>query len=394
MDVEMPRRAKESATRAQTQFVTAEQEFLSSHKDPRVKRVAQEARDGVSYSPFEHRVTPNTADGQGGYFVPPVWLIDEYIPGLRAHRIAAGLPRQMDLPPGTNSINVPKLSTLTTVGYQQINNSGLPSQDITDTVVTANAKTMGGFADIALQLLEQSPGAIVDEVVTVDLFAAMDKFEDGEVLQGDANNAATLNGGHLTGIYPATNWSGTNSVTYTDGSPSPAHMAPGVFGPMAAKIAGTRFSAANLKIVVHGGRWFYYSTGLDTSGHPLGETASGGPFNVQAMIDAGLQAEGLVGKLTYLADAPVYIDDNISVTDTTGGGSGQDYAIAGLWDDAWLFSTAARTDVFREILSGSLGVRFRIYKYGAFLLRYGQSFAVATGSGFARPSTGFGDFYR
>jgi hypothetical protein len=162
---------------------------------------------------------------------------------------------------------------------------------------------------------------------------------------------------------------------------------------MASKIARTRFDAENFKVVVHGRRWFYYSPGLDANNRPLGETAAGGPFNIQAALQDGLQAEGLVGRLPYLANAPVYIDDNIGTEDTTGGGAGQDYAIGGLWNDAWLFRSPLRTDVFREVESATLGVRFRLYNYAAFLIRYGQSFAVATGSGFAEPSTGYGDHF-
>lgn len=397
MQRELPKRAKAREERAARQIANAEAEFLARAnvrmQDPKVDRLLREIRsNGMQFNPFERRVTPNSTDGYGGYFVPPIWLEDEYIPGLRAHLIAAGLPRQMDIPAGTNSINVPKLNTLTTVGYQQANNSGLPSRDWTDTFVQSNVKTIGGYSDVAIQLLEQSPHGIVDEVITTDLMAAYNTFLDGEVIAGDGTNAGTLNGGHLKGIYPAKNWD-ANEVTYTDESPAPYHMGPGVFGPIASKIARTRFDAENFRIVLHGRRWFYYSTGLDANNRPLGESAAGGRFNIAAAVQGGLQAEGLVGQLPYLADAPVYIDDNIPTDDTTGGGTGQDVAIGGLWDDAWLFKSPLRTDVFREVESASLGVRFRVYNYTAFLIRYGQSFAVAAGSGFANPSTGYGDHF-
>jgi hypothetical protein len=396
MDVLLRDRDQDREKRAQRQIAEAEAEFLSSFKvrDSKVDRLLYEMREAgaLPYSPFEQRVTPNSTDGYGGYFIPPMWLVDEFIPGLRAHLILAGLPRQMDIPPGTNSINVPRLKTLTIVGYQQANNAGLPSQDWADTFVQANVKTIGGYSDVAVQLLEQSPHGIVDEVITTDMMAAYNKFLDEQVTAGDGTNASTLNGGHLKGVYPYTNWE-ANNVTYTDGSPAPYHMAPGVFGPMASKIARTRFDAENFKVVVHGRRWFYYSTGLDANNRPLGETTAGGPLNIQAELQDGLQAEGLVGRLPYLANAPVYIDDNIGTEDTTGGGSGQDYAIGGLWNDAWLFRSPLRTDVFREVESATLGVRFRLYNYAAFLIRYGQSFAVATGSGFAEPSTGYGDHF-
>ena len=52
----------------------------------------------------------------------------------------------MDLPTGTDSINIPKVATGTAVGYQQANNTGVVTQDWTDTVITANVKTIAGVA--------------------------------------------------------------------------------------------------------------------------------------------------------------------------------------------------------------------------------------------------------
>jgi hypothetical protein len=407
-DVELPKRYAKRDKLAREAFEQAERDFWASHRTNKraADQLARETRGGL-FDPFERRIEPNSTPGQGGYFIPPEWLVDQFIPGLRAHRVVANLPRLMPMPAGTNSINVPKLNTLTVVGYQQANNGGLPSQDWTDTAVTANVKTVGGYSDIALQLLELSPGNIVDEVVTTDLMAAHDKFLDQQIIAGDGLNANSLNGGHLIGIYnpsgtytnnggaSGAGWAGTNTVTYTDGSPSGLHLPQGVFGPMWSKIATNRFVAGgDLKFAIHGSRWGWYSTTPDLNGRPIGETLTGGKFNVQIAEELGLPAEGLAGVLTYLSDAPVYIDDNIPVTDTTGGGTNQDIAMGGLWDDSWLFEDALHTDVFREVLSGSNGVRFRIYGYKAFLVRYGQSFAVATGSGFAKPSTGYGDYFR
>jgi hypothetical protein len=298
----------------------------------------------------------------------------------------------MDLPPGTDSINIPKLSTPTVAGYQSADNAAVPSQDWTDTFVQANVKTAAGQSDVALQLLEQSPNGITDEVITTDLMAAYDQFVGSQVIAGDGANTGQLNGGHVLGMYPAANWS-ANGVTYTDGSPAASHFNQGVFGPMASKISHTRFDTTDFAVVLHGRRWFWYSTAPDANGRPLGETLGGGRYNVAASEDAPLAAFGKVGNLPFLADAPVYIDNNIPTADTTGGGTSQDVAIGALWDDCWLFKGDLRTNVYREVLSGSLGVRFQVYNYFAFLIRYGQSVAVATGSGFAAPSTGFGDTF-
>lgn len=404
VEKEMPKRAAERARRARTQV--AEWEQLDADRQSRGRRSRGYCEvSPLLYDPFvmrdgfdpmaEYRVEPNRADGYGGYFIPPFWLIDEYIPGLRAHLIAAALCRQFDLPPGTDSINIPKLSTLTAVGYQQADNAGVVSQDWTDTFVQANVKTIAGQTDVARQLLEQSPNGIVDEAITTDLTAAFNTFLDQQVLAGDGLNTGTLNGGHLNGLYPSANWSGTNTVTYTDGSPSGQHFQPGAIGPMWSKIARNRYPVSPMDVtyVFHGSRWAWYATSQDVNGRPLVEPDNCGPWNVAARLPETMPAEGLAG-MTNLG-SPVYIDDNVPTNDNGSGSpvsnGTHDVGFAALWDDLWLFRGQTRTEVFREVLSGSLGVRFQLSEYDAFLERYGQSVAIASGSGFAQPSTGFGD---
>lgn len=386
MEVEVPKRIDAAKKRAKAQFVDAES---------RGREASRRVSGGdLTYDPFhrsealagmEQRVEPNRQDGYGGYFIPPLWLPEQYIPGLRAHRIAAGLCRQMDLPMGTDSINIPKLANLTAVGYQVADNAGVVSQDWTDTYVQANVKTAAGQSDVSIQLLEQSPNGITDEVITTDLMSAYNQFVDQQVIAGDGLNAGQLNQGHIQGIYPYTNWASTNSITYTQATPR-GYDFQQVLAAMASQISHTRFDAEKFAVVLHGRRWFWYTSSLDGADRPLGETMSGGRFNIQAAIDSGLQAEGLVGMLPSVADAPVYIDDNIGTADTTGSGTGQDYAIAALWDDCWLFEGDLRTKVYDQVLSGTLGIRFQLYNYFAFLVRYGQSLAVATGTGFAAPT--------
>ena len=397
MEVEIPKRGLAAQARARDQFEQAESR--SVNRRSRRSRDMDDVRP-LAYDPYqrsarwdaqEQRVTPNRQDGFGGYFIPPLWLPDEYIPGLRAQSVARDLCRQLDLPAGTDSINIPKLANLTAVGYQSADNAGVVTQDWSDTFVQANVKTAAGQSDVALQLLEQSPNGITDEVITTDLMAAYDQFVGQQVIAGDGASTGQLNGGHILGLYPANNW-GANVVTYTDGSPSGQHFSAGVFGPMASKIAKTRFDVEDFKVVLHGRRWFWYSTSNDVNGRPLGETLNGGRYNTAA-AEGPLAAYGQVGTLPHVADAPVYIDNNVPVTDATGGGTNQDVAIGALWDDLWLFTGDLRTNAYREVLSGNLGVRFQVYNYFAFLARYGQSIAVATGSGFAAPSTGFGDTF-
>lgn len=379
MDVEMPKRAAAREERARRAAEKAEAEFRGSfHAGMGVRQSRGD------FNPFERRVAPNRTDGQGGYFVPPLWL-DQYIAGLRPGRVAAGLARQMDLPAGTDSINVPKLSTLTTTAIQGADNQPVSSTDFTDTAVTATVKTIAGQEDVAIQLLDQSPYHL-DMVLTTDLLADYDKQLDLQVLSGNGSNSTTLNGGQVQGLYSsagASPWTSYNSVSYTNSSPAPWNMFP-VMGAMASNIARNRFTLNSLAYVLHPRRAFWFATGTDSNYRPIVEPSNFGPFNVTAIEAGSVPAEGLVMRLPW--GAPVYHDANVPTADTAGSGSGQDIAIGAVWDDAWLFEGEMRTRVLPEVLSGTLQVRIQVYNYVAFLLRYGQSLAIGSGTGFSAPS--------
>lgn len=363
MDVEVPKRAAARERRA-------------------IEQVEKAERRTLEQSPFEARVTPNRTDGQGGYFVPPVWWIDEYIKALRAGRVAAGLCRQMDLPEGTDSINIPKISTATLTGYQGQDNAPLPGQDFTDTAVTANIKTLGGQSDVAIQIIEMSPGQIVDTVIREDLIADYNRLVDRQVLNGNGVNSSALNGGQILGIYPSTNWSGTNAVTWTTTTPL-GYKFNQVTGAMVSQIAQTRFDLSNVHIVVHPRRWFWFATSTDDLQRPLVDSPASGPWNAAALEESNAPAEGFVGNLPY--GPRVYIDGNVTTTDSGGTGT-QDVAIAAKWDDLWLFEGEPRFRVLPEVLSATLELRYQVYNYVAFLARYGQSIAIGSGTGFSAPA--------
>ena len=378
----LPKRQAERERRAEKRIEAAERAFRDSF-------VTGVRRGSFDASPFERRVNPNRTDGQGGYFVPPLWLIDEYLPGLRAGRVAAGLCRQMDLPEGTDSINIPKLSTLTQVAPQNADNAGVASQDYTDTSVQANVKTLAGQEDVAIQLIEQSPGQIVDRVIMEDLIADYNRLVDRMVLFGSGVNTSSLNAGQVAGIYPSTNWT-TNTVTWTSGSPLGTGFNM-VAGAMASKIAYNRYDLSNVHYLLHPRRWFWFATALDgasgTAGRPLVVNPAFGPFNASALEQSSVPFEGLAGRMPFGPN--VYIDANVPTTDNGSGAltGTNDLAIAAKWDDLWLFEGNLRTRVLPEILSGTLEIRYQVYNYVAFLVRYGQSITLAQGTGFGAPTS-------
>lgn len=386
MRVELPKIEKERERRAAAEMEVAERSFTGSF----IQGVTQR---GLQENPFmESRVNPNRLDGQGGFFVPPLW-VPEYVPALRAGRVAADLARRMPLPEGTDSINMPKVLTPTEVAAQSADNAPVASKDWTDTSVQANVKTLAGQSDIAIQLLEQSPYHL-DQVIMEDLIADYNRKIDREVLTAPGTNTTALNAGLIKGIYPASNWE-ANTVTWTEAEPLP-NAYNMVRAAMASRIATNRFSVQNLHFVEHPRRWYWNSTGLDgakgESGRPVVGADGFGPFNVSAMFNGGEEpAEGLVGRVPY-GPHNIYVDANVPITDASGvpGAGTADISIGAKWDDIWLFEGALRTRVLNEVLSGTLEVRFQVFSYYALLIRYGQSLAIATGTGFAAPSAALG----
>jgi HK97 family phage major capsid protein len=377
MDDILPKRAQQRARAAERQIEHAEMETRG--------RLGIERR-GFDVSPFERRA-PSREPGQGGYAVPPLWLISDYLEYLRPGRVAAALCRQMPLPPGTDSINIPKLTTPTAVAIQTADNAPVVTQDIKDNYVNAAVKTIAGFADIPIQLLEQSPGTIIDQVITRDMMAAYDVALDKQVISGKGVGAP-LSGGEIKGIYPNTNWE-ANAVTWTAATPKAQGFFQ-VLGAMASKTAQTRFNLQDFTFLVHPRRGFWAFTAVDTVGRFLvGQDGAGfSNFNADALYDAEQAPfEGLLGKVPF--GPKIYIDANMPTNDAAGvpGAGAADIAIGAIWDDLWLMEGDVRTDIFDQTLSGTLEIRFRLYNYVALLQRYGPSVTIGSGTGFAAPET-------
>ena len=357
LDVDLPKRAQARQARA----------------DAGLRDIAVESFFGRSANGEpETRVNPNRTDTQGGYFVPPLWLVDEFIPFLRNGRPFASAVRQIDLPAGTDSINVPKVQTGSTVNVQT-DGGAISDTDITDNFVTAPVRTLAGQQDIAMQLLDQSPVAF-DEIMMSDLLADYARVIDLQAFQGTGAN------GQLTGL---DNVSGVNSVTYTSGSPTITGMYP-VFGQGISQLAKNRKRADGISWFMQGPRWYWLASSLDSQNRPfILPMDQGVPFNPLA-TQQDLTAEGPIGRIF---GAPALLDMNITTTD--GAGTNQDRIYAVRTQDLYLFEGQMRTRALTEVLSGTLQVRIQIYNYVAFLPnRYPTAISIMTGTGLVNP-TGF-----
>ncbi len=375
--VELPKRQERRAR-------LARERLEGLHTGSRQEERALEHMLGSGVPMFETRAI-NRTDGTGGYFVPPLWVIEEYAPYLRAGRVLANLCRSVPLPPGTDSINLPRITTGAATGVQTADGNSVPSRDMADNYSNALVRTIAGQEDVAIQLLDQSPIAF-DSVISQDLMADHAMQLDGQVLLGSGSS------GQLTGLYSHGTITGGSTeaviVNTVTGTTTAQWVGTNSFyvgaGALMSTIARNRFRPVTA-VCSNPAVWYALATAADGNARPLVVPSIQGPWNAVADFAPGQAAEGPVGSIL---GRPWYLDANIPLTfggattnpsmsttsaghtsPTDGTGSGDTFTpfLAGVWDDILLFEGDIRTRVLQEVLSGTLQVRFQVYSYVAFM---------------------------
>jgi HK97 family phage major capsid protein len=336
---------------------------------------AQEMDRAAALGDIERRINPNRTDGQGGYFVPPLWLIDEYVSLARPSRATANLASQRDLPPGTDSINLPKVNTGSQAAVQTADAASVSSVDMTDTFVTGSVKTIAGQQDVALQLLDQSPAPGFDDVIFQDLIADLNQRLDLQVINGSGAS------GQVQGIL---GMSGINAVTFTQASPTLQLLWP-VLAQAKSQVEKSIFMPIDA-IAMHPSIWNWMLGQLDgsggTAGRPLIDSTDSG-LNSMGISDTS-NAEGAVGSIL---NVPVYSDANFPTN--LGAGSNESRIIVGRFREAYLYESEIRVRALSEVLSGTLQVRLQVYEYMTLIPnRRPSAFSVISGTGMI-PIAGF-----
>ena len=379
IDKVMPERRAAVERRASKAY---EEAFTGSAAEQRA--LSRMERMGISPFEREKRFISRT-DGQGGYFVPPLWLIDEYIPYLRAGRTFADMWRNFPLPAGTDSINIPRVTLGTATGPQTADGGPVPGRDMTDNFVNALVRTVAGQQDAAIQLLDQSPVAF-DQIIFGDLMADFALQLSGQLIAGSGTN------GQLTGLYSAGTLgtsTGASASGYVVNNTAAAWTAASgtanfylSLGQLISVISRNRFRPVT-GLITNPAVWYGMATAMDSQNRPLVvPSQQGNNFNQAAGDDDGPRAEGPVG---HILGVPWSIDPNIPLTfggtgapaigvisngstalvPGSGGNPVYTPAITAIWDDLYLWEGELRSRTLSEVLSGTLQVRFQVYGYAA-----------------------------
>jgi HK97 family phage major capsid protein len=305
----------------------------------------------------ETRVNPNTSDGQGGYFDPPAWLVDQYVGLARAGRPFADAVTRFELPRGVDSVNLPKVTGGGVVAVEPVDGSAVSNVDFTDAYLSGPVRTIAGLSDASMQLAEQIGGAAWDQVVFAELAEDHAQKLDTQLFAG------TGSGGQVRGLDSV---SGINTVTYTDSTPTGAELAP--YLAQAAALVGGKRKMPATHYAMHPRRaaWLF---------------AEGIAAGVPILRDGpdGLTLNGL----------PVIVDANITTAAGTGADQDKIYCVRAA--DLVLWEGPRRAEVFTEVLSGTLQVRYRLSTYVAFIGdRLPAGIAVVSGTGLALPAATWG----
>lgn len=313
---------------------------------------------------MERRVNPNRVQGQGGYFTPPAWLIEQFATQRRAQRVLADLVPTFPLPLGVSSVNLPRF---TTGGVEQTVNDTQadPSADDVDAAAQSSIVTISGMGDVALQLLEQSPpGAHFDWVTFKDLGEAYDAQLEAQLISGTGSSVQPNQQ-----FYGITNVASTVGVSASSG----ASLLTGMYtflGQMASRIGNNR-SAPPEAWLMTTSRWAWIASSEDNSNRPIVTPDVHPPEDGDG--DGPTAVSTLFGW-------PVYVDDAIPTT--LGAAGNQDEIIACKPSDLVLFEGEPHTMVALEVLSGTLQARIQLRRSAAFIAgRYPQGISVLTGTG-------------
>jgi len=327
---------------------------------------------------IETRDVSRTDSTSAGDLVPPLYLINDYAEFARAARVTADLVTGMAMPAGTDSINVPQITTGTLAAFQSADNAATTTRDLVTNTVVAPVRTISGYENVSIQLVEQSPLAGgLDKLVFGDLMSDYALQLNTAVLGTGDGTSGTLKG--LVTLGADT----TNGIptTWTETTPSAVNGAIAIAKAIS-KVVTNRYKAAEA-IIMSPSTWYWFASQVDGSNRPLVVPTAGGSnaFNANGIITNAGASAGLVGTIQGV---PVYVD--ATMTKTYGAGTNQSPILVGKFSDSYLFESGVKTRVLPDVLSSNLTVRFQVYGYSALAHRFNKSVSTISGTGAIAPT--------
>lgn len=320
---------------------------------------------------MEVRVDMTTGAGTGGSFVPPQYLIADYVAVARAGRPTANLLTSNEWPMGHGTVQVPRLVPPgTSTAVQPTEGTTLSDTPAQTSLISVSPTTIAGKQSLSRQLLDFAGGPI-DQIVLADLAASSAVTLNQQVVSG--SGAA----GQMTGLQTA-----GQQVAFTSTTPVVAGATPGNSFQAAVRRAANAVSAgryaAPTVLVMRPERWNWCLEAVDSSNRPLVvPSVDAGAFNAHGSADGPFG----VGAAGVFAGLPVVVDPTLPNNITNGTTNNCDIALVLRAPDLWLWETSPVLEVFDAPLADSMQLLLRSYTYAGMAVRYAASAQVVGGSG-------------
>jgi HK97 family phage major capsid protein len=306
--------------------------------------------------------------------IVPQYLVELYAPKARAGRAFIDSIRNLPLPPDGMTVNISRLTTGTAVAAQASEGAVVQNTDADDTLLTIDVRTYAGQQIISRQALERGE---VEPVLLADLVSAYHTTLDAACITGAGSS------GTHKGILAA---SGTNAVTYTDGTPTAAELWPKIADAIS-QVNGAHFPAD--LIVMHPRRWSWLNAAVDSQLRPLVVPMAGaGPTNAHGLVSAPGEVGRAVG---FLQGLPVVTSANIPTN--LGAGTNEDVILVLSSQEAMLWEAPGsplelRFEEVADVATGAqLQVGLVVYGYSAFTAeRQPTAISKIGGTGLVAPT--------
>jgi HK97 family phage major capsid protein len=308
----------------------------------------------------------SSTPGQGGYFEPPLWLIDAWSHSPRAGAAMAALWTQLPLPLHQgDTINVPVLAAGAGAGTTTQAGDGAPAgfRDPLDGTVQAKVETLAATLDTSMELMDMSPVSF-DESFGQDISEDLATQTDGQLLLGNGANG-TLNGVIPAGAFSSSTMlllqstNNSSSQTIVNGGTDITSSVYQMLSMLYSKFARYRGLPAT-HWVVNPDVWGILCGSADANNRPLVEPGR----LVKALHGLPLvEDENLVSS--FGGTTPPSIGISAGVVSPTAGNGGYAPVLLGRWSDLFWFASPPVVQVLPEVLSSTFQVRYRVSRYVA-----------------------------
>lgn len=295
--------------------------------------------------------------------VPPNYVVSAFAEYARAGRPLANLLTSLPLPETGMSVVVPKVTTPTVVGTQSTQATALDTQDLVDTSITVPVTTVGGYVPVAKQAIER--GIMTEELIFGDLAAAYAAKVDSIAITAALAQAST------------------NTITYTDSSPTVAELWPKL-ADAAGKVRSQRFSGPTA-FVMSPTVWAWLQAAVSsTDSRPLLVPSTAGPTNAMGVMNSAEYA----GNVGSILGVPVVLDANLP--SNLGTGTNETTILVADWRDSVIMESngGVPTQLRFDADGGSkLSVNLVAYGYHAVTFaRQPASISKIVGTGLIVPA--------